>query len=361
MPRTSCDQGHEAKLLAVRRQLRLAAIDLQTRYNLTGSLGKGSGTIVALIELGDLPSAQTDLATYRSTFGLGTANSQNITSKENNPATLRAAQDFGWCVETDLDIQMVSASCPLCTIYLIEGGNCGGVVCGLEGAEATAVALGATILSNSWGCSSFNYGENCGDPNFPNYFNTPGIAYLASSGDSRISGDRVAGRACKRARSRRHAVGEVQRFDLHRNGLGRRRSGLRDHYHQAIVAARPGLHRQHDLGHFRPGGLSAQALPSTSATYGGWTDVCGTSVAAPLTAGIVALAGNESKPPPAAKRSGILTGEQHRRSCTQSLPAATVVAATISARPAYQRRWRLQDVQRSGWMGNSKRYQGVLI
>jgi subtilase family serine protease len=87
-------------------------------------------------------------------------------------------------VETDLDIEMVSVSCPKCTIYLIEGGNCGGVVCGLEKAEATAVTLGAKILSNSWGCSSFNYGQNCGDPNFPNYFSTPGVAYLASSGDS---------------------------------------------------------------------------------------------------------------------------------------------------------------------------------
>ena len=157
---------------------------MQTRYNLTKSLGKGSGTVVALIELGDLSSAESDLSTYRTTFGLGTATFKKFNQYGEQSSYPESCEDFGWCVETDLDIQMVSSSCPKCTIYLIEGGNCGGVVCGLEGAESEAVTLGAKILSNSWGCSSFNYGENCGDSNFPNDFNTPGVAYLASSGDS---------------------------------------------------------------------------------------------------------------------------------------------------------------------------------
>jgi hypothetical protein len=158
-------------------------------------LGKGSGVVVALSELGDQPNAQTDLATYRTEFGLGTATFSKFNEEGQQSNHPQSCQNFGWCIETNLDIEMVSVSCPKCAIYLIEGGNCGGVVCGLEKAEATAVKLGATILSNSWGCSSFNYGENCGDPNFPNYFNTPGVGYIASSGTTGI----------RRSSGRRHS------------------------------------------------------------------------------------------------------------------------------------------------------------
>ncbi|MGA2759889.1 MAG: hypothetical protein ABSF08_06195, partial [Candidatus Cybelea sp.] len=47
------------------------ATQLEAAYNLTGSLGKGSGQIVAVIEAGDDPDASTTFSTYRSTYGLG--------------------------------------------------------------------------------------------------------------------------------------------------------------------------------------------------------------------------------------------------------------------------------------------------
>ena len=43
---------------------------LETAYKLTGSLGKGSGQIVAVIEAGDDPDAATTFATYRSQLSL---------------------------------------------------------------------------------------------------------------------------------------------------------------------------------------------------------------------------------------------------------------------------------------------------
>ncbi len=268
-------------------------IDLETRYNLAGSLGKGSGTIVALIELGDLPGAASDLSTYRTEFGLGTATFEKYNEEGQQSNYPESCQNFGWCVETDLDIEMVSASCPLCTIYLIEGGNCGGVVCGLENAEATAVKLGATILSNSWGCSSFNYGENCGDPNFPNYFNTPGIAYLASSGDS--SYPEIEWPA---ALANVLAVGGTQ---LEQSGSIYSETAW-DGAGAGCATTTPKPPWQHDplCNGKTISDISAEAGCSPGvaeyiSSYGGWTGVCGTSVAAPLTAGIVALAGNASQ------------------------------------------------------------------
>jgi subtilase family serine protease len=268
-------------------------IDMQTRYNLAPSLGKGSGTIVALIELGDLPNAESDLATYRSAFGLGTATFAKYNEEGQQSGYPESCEDFGWCVETDLDIDMVSASCPKCTIYLIEGGNCGGVVCGLEKAEATAVALGATILSNSWGCSSFNYGENCGDSNFPNYFSTPDIAYIASSGDNGYP--EIEWPA---ALANVLAVGGTQLAksgstysETAWDGAG---AGC------ATTTPKPSWQHDPDCSGKTISDISAEAGCSPGVAeyiglYGGWIGVCGTSVAAPFTAGIVALAGNESQ------------------------------------------------------------------
>ena len=46
-------------------------IDFQTRYNLP--ITKGSGNIVAIVDAGDNPNAATDIAEYRTEYGLGTA------------------------------------------------------------------------------------------------------------------------------------------------------------------------------------------------------------------------------------------------------------------------------------------------
>ncbi len=292
----------------------LRPIDLQTRYKLGGLLGRGAGTIVAVIELGDVPNASTDLSTYRSQFGLGTApfaKYNQYGQQSNYPET---CADFGFCLEADLDTEMVAASCPKCTIYMIEGGNCGAAVCGLEGAEATAVALGATIISNSWGCHTGVYGANCGDPNFPNYFSTPNIAYLASSGDSGYPEiewpatlDNVV------------AVGGTQ---LEKSG-----SGFTETVWDGAGAGcsttitKPSW--QHDplCAGRTIADVSAQAGCNpgvaeydTSGGYGGWiSGVCGTSVASPLTAGIVALGGHETSYTTGGERFWKLTNKQHRR------------------------------------------------
>jgi subtilase family serine protease len=286
-------------------------VDLQTRYGLTPFLGQGAGTIVAVIELGDLPSASTDLSTYRSEYNLGTAtfNKYNQYGQQSNYPTSCAT--YGFCLEADLDTEMVAAACPKCTIYMIEGGNCGHAVCGLEGAEATAVSLGATIISNSWGCHTGVYGANCGDPNFPTYFSTPNIAYLASSGDSAYPEiewpatlDNVL------------AVGGTQ---LEKSG-----STFTETVWDGAGAGcsttitKPSW--QHDpLCSGRTiADVSAQAgcnpgVSEYDADYSGWTDVCGTSVASPLTAGIVALAGNATSFTNGGQRFWMLSNKKHRK------------------------------------------------
>jgi subtilase family serine protease len=284
-------------------------IDLQTRYDLTPSLGNGNGTIVAVIELGDLPTAASDLATYRNTYNLGTAPFAKYNQNGQQSNYPESCQDFGFCLEADLDTEMVAATCPKCTIYMIEGGNCGGAVCGLEGAETEAVALGATIISNSWGCHTGVYGPNCGDPNFPSYFSTPNIAYLASSGDSGYN--EILWPA---ALENVLAVGGTQ---LEKSGSTFTETVWSDAGAGCASTTKPSW--QHDpLCTGRTiADVSAQAgcSPGVSeydSDYSGWVDACGTSVASPITAGIVALAGNASSIF-GGKTFWQLSNRQHRR------------------------------------------------
>jgi subtilase family serine protease len=268
----------------------LRPVDMQTRYGLAPYLSQGTGQKVALIELGDMPTAASDLAAYRSAFGLGTASFYKFNQYGQQYNYPESCADFGWCLETDLDIEMVSASCPDCTIYLIEGGNCGGVVCGLEGAEDEAVALGATILSNSWGCHSGVYGANCGDPYFPTHFDTPGIAYLASSGDSAYPEIEYPA-----ALADVLAVGGTQ---IHKSGSTYTESVWDGAGAGCSLVTKPSWQHDPKCTGRTIADVSAQAgcqpgVAEYDSQYSGdWVSVCGTSVASPLTAGIVGLAGN---------------------------------------------------------------------
>ncbi len=267
------------------------AQQLESAYGLTKKLHNGSTTTVAVIEVGDLANASSDLAAYRSQFGLGTAKLVKYNESGQQSNYPPSCENYGWCLETDLDLDMVSASCPKCNIILMEAG--GHFFTDLATAEAEAVTLGATILSNSWIC----YGSsNCGITNFTSYFDTPGIAYLAGSGDAGY--DNIG------APSALDSVISVGGTQLAVNGSGFTESiwndagaGCADATQVGTAVPKPSW--QHDPGctSRTDSDISGQAgcNPGVSVyigLYGGWTGVCGTSVSTPLLAGVVALEGN---------------------------------------------------------------------
>ncbi len=145
--------------------------DFQAAYDLPAT--KGGGQIVAIVDAYDNPDIANDLKTYRAEFGLPAANFTKYNQKGEKKHY--PSGNESWGVEEDLDVEMVSASCPNCTIYLIEANS--DYTNDLGAAEVEAVKLGAHIVTNSWGggCSgSCGYGSD---------FDTPGVVYLASSGD----------------------------------------------------------------------------------------------------------------------------------------------------------------------------------
>jgi subtilase family serine protease len=157
----------------------LGPADLQSAYALPSS-SAGSGQTVAIVDAYDDPNAESDLATYRSQYGLPPCTSASGCFKkvdQTGGSSLPTA-DAGWAEEESLDLDMVSAVCPSCHILLVEASQPS--MSDLGTAVNTAISLGAKYVSNSYGGS-----EDSTDPGSDSsYFNHPGVAITVSSGDS---------------------------------------------------------------------------------------------------------------------------------------------------------------------------------
>jgi subtilase family serine protease len=151
--------------------------DLRNAYNLTAT---GSGT-VAIVDAYDDPTAEQDLNTYRHQFGITpdctTANGCFGKVNQTGGTTYPRA-DSGWAQEISLDLDVVSAICPGCKIILVETNSA--YLSDLGAGVNEAAALGANAISNSYGGNEFS-----SETSYENsYYNHPGIAVTASSGDS---------------------------------------------------------------------------------------------------------------------------------------------------------------------------------
>jgi subtilase family serine protease len=256
--------------------------DFQTRYNLPSST-HGSGQIVAIVDAYDNPNVATDLAAYRSNFGLGTASFFKYNQEGQQSNYPSGSQ--GWGTEIDLDVEMVSAVCPNCTIYLLEANSSNSS--DLDASEAEAVKLGAHITSNSWGCYQSNSCDNPAD------FDTPGVMYVAASGDagynengnpeSLPSVTAVGGTVLSKSGS---TYNEVV-WDGAGGGCSNNGSGTGE--------AKPAWQHDPSCAYRTDTDLAAVAWGVAEYdTYGyhGWITIGGTSVASPMVAGIYGLAGN---------------------------------------------------------------------
>ncbi|GAB3376815.1 putative Ig domain-containing protein [Amycolatopsis echigonensis] len=153
--------------------------DLRSAYNLTAA-GSSSAT-VAIVDSNDDPNAESDLASYRSTYGLPPCTTANGCFKkvnENGQTSPLPAADSGWAGEISLDVDMVSAICPNCHILLVEANQPS--MADLGTGVNTAVSMGAKYVSNSYGGA-----EDGTEPSSDSsYFHHPGVAITASTGDN---------------------------------------------------------------------------------------------------------------------------------------------------------------------------------
>jgi subtilase family serine protease len=278
---------------------------LQAAYGLTSaSASDGAGTTVAVIDAYDDPTAAADLAEYRSAAGLPALTSGQFTKYnqegETSPLPAEAPADDDWTLEESLDVDMVSAICPLCKIDLVEADNDSGD--GLYIAEETAATtLGAKYISNSWGGS-----ETSADTTYDSeYFGVSGVVYTASAGDSAYSGGviypatspnvvSVGGTTLDTASNSRGWTESV--WDTSSDeGTG---SGCSAYEPQpswqasiSILKAACSDRVDNDVAADADPNTGA-AVYDTSNDNGGWLEVGGTSESSPIIASVFALAGN---------------------------------------------------------------------
>lgn len=154
--------------------------DLQAAYGLVEAAAARGGTqTVAVVDAFDAPTAEQDLAEYRSQFGLPACTTANGCFRKVNQdgGSTPPAVDPAWAQETALDLDMVSAICPRCQILLVEADS--DLLSDLAAAVQRAAAMGATQISNSYGGREFR-----GETRLESAYDHPGVAVTVSSGDA---------------------------------------------------------------------------------------------------------------------------------------------------------------------------------
>ncbi|BCJ36772.1 peptidase S8 [Actinocatenispora thailandica] len=267
--------------------------DLRSAYDLPAT--GGANQTVAVVDAGDAANAEADLAVYRDTYGLPACTTANGCFRKVNQAGQPSPlpDDQGWSVEIALDLDMVSAACPDCHILLVEADDAG--YGPMAAAVDTAAALGATEISNSYGGGDYN-----GVDQYAASYRHPGVAVVASSGDS--------GYGNPSAPAEYPSVVAVGGTSLRRADNAR---GWSESAWSAsgtgcsAYLAKPAWQHDPNCPNRMIADIAAVADPDTGlAVYEtgqatGWIVVGGTSASSPLVAGIIALAGNPDRYPDA--------------------------------------------------------------
>jgi len=259
---------------------------LQDAYAIaSAAASSGSGLVVAVVAAYDLPTAESDLAVYRAQFGLPpcTAVSGCFTKRDQRGGTDYPAPDAGWGGEIALDIEMVSAICPLCSILLVEADS--NDVIDLGVAVNRAVALGADVVSNSYGGP-----ENFFDPDLADvYFDHPGVAVTVSTGDDGYGVSFPASAPHVIAVGGTSLTADASPRGWHETAWSGAGSGCSQHHQKSLWQSDACARRT-------VADVSAVADPNTgvavySNVFGGRVVAGGTSASSPIIAGIYALAG----------------------------------------------------------------------
>jgi subtilase family serine protease len=161
----------------------LKPADVSEAYNLTGTAS--GGKTVAIVDAYGYTNLERDLNFYRQQLGLSACKSTGanpcLRIMNQNGGTALPRMDTGWAQEQALDVDAVSATCPDCRILVVQAqsasfGNLGTAV------NTAANQSGVVAISNSYG------GGDAPDKTYAKYYEHPGIAITASTGDNGYQG-----------------------------------------------------------------------------------------------------------------------------------------------------------------------------
>lgn len=148
----------------------------------------GAGETIAIVDAYYDPSIKADLTAFSQKYGLAPLNGLNgngtFTQVDLSNKTLSPAGD-DWTIETALDVEWAHAVAPKANIVLVEAlsdnqdPNTGEPTDLLNAVHYAATTAGAQVVSMSWGIN-----EVPGETSWDSFFTTPGVTFVAASGDS---------------------------------------------------------------------------------------------------------------------------------------------------------------------------------
>jgi hypothetical protein len=262
--------------------------DIASAYSLPSS--GGHGKTIAIVDAYDYPAAESDLAVYRSAFGLPPCTTTNGCFKKvaydgsSNYPPPDPMGCLGWNGEAALDLQMASATCPDCDLLLVEAA---GPDTSLNTGVDTAAKLGVYAISNSYG------GIEDGTIRAQETdFQHPGVLITAAAGDTAYGASYPATSA---------GVLAVGGTTLQRSTSSRgwAETGWRESSSGcSAYIAKPGWQDDRGCGMRMAVDVSAVADAATglAAYCGVWRVLGGTSAAAPIVAGAFAVLGVPADP-----------------------------------------------------------------
>jgi kumamolisin len=264
------------------------------------AIARGGAGAIAIVDAYDDPNAASDLAAFCAEFKLPAANFQVIYAAPGSSTATNTPppQDptGGWEIEESVDIEMAHAMAPAAKLYLVEANSngSGDLFPAITLASNLVAAAGGGEVSMSWG-----FGDFAGESGYDGYFTTPNVVYFGAICDSAcisypatsVNVVSVGGTTISRNAS-------TGNFELESSwwstGGGPTPNEPRPSYQDGIASIVGTQRGTPDVALDADGRSGVWIYDSfpVNGTAGTWYIASGTSVATPMMAGIVNLAGH---------------------------------------------------------------------
>ncbi|MGM9491810.1 S53 family peptidase [Ideonella sp. YS5] len=258
----------------------------------------GGSRAIAIVIAYDYPTAKADLDYFTSFFGLPTANFTKVIANADGRCGT-PAYNAGWAMEGSMDLQWAHAMAPSARIILVEAcsNSYADMMYAVETAGQKLLAYGGGQVSNSWGSGEFATEVDLDVSFRKNWVAGKPISYIFSSGDSGLGAQYPSSSpwvisAGGTTINRDPATGAFQSESCWA-GSGGGISAYETYSSTFGKGTGPWTNFQYPLF-----GQASRATPDVSAVAdpnsgawvrfeGGWYVIGGTSLSAPLMAGII--------------------------------------------------------------------------